>query len=184
MRDLKPGEVSFEPWAAELYKRRNDTFSRDNPMIRCLPPGVPQLDAYTHPYKIVQTSDLIVVLYESFTMFRQIFLDGRELPKDPQPSWMGYSIGRWDGDVLVVESSGFTDQSWLNGSGHPHSDAMHVTERFTRRNLGHMEIEVVIDDPKTYTKPIQYVQPQVLLADTDLIEYICTENAKPVDRSR
>ena len=184
MRDLKPDEVSFQPWAAELYKRRNDNSRRDNPMIRCLPPGVPRLDAYTHPYKIVQTSDLIVILYESFTMFRQIFLDGRELPKDPQPSWMGYSTGRWDGDVLVVESSGFTDQSWLDGSGHPHSDAMHVTERFRRRDLGHMEVEVVIDDPKAYTKPIHYVQPQVLLADTDLIEYICTENAKPVDRSR
>src|SRR5688572_13511121 len=106
-RDFKPEDVPFQPWAEALYKQRNANFRRDNPLIRCLPAGVPRLDAYTHPYKIVQTPELIVVLYEAATMFRQIFVDGREHPKDPQPSWMGYSIGRWDGDVLVVETVGF-----------------------------------------------------------------------------
>jgi hypothetical protein len=183
-RDLKPGEVPFQPWAAALYKERNDNSRRDNPLIRCQPAGIPRLNAYTHPYKIVQTRELIVVLYESLTMFRQIFLDGREHPKDPQPTWMGYSVGRWDGDVLVVETVGFNDKTWLDGAGHPHSDAMRVTERFRRRDVGHMDIDIVIDDPKAYTKPLRYVQPQVLLPDTDLIEYVCAENVKPIVRTQ
>lgn len=184
LRDIRPDDEPMQPWAAELYKQRNANFRRDNPLIRCLPAGVPRLNAYTHPYKIVQTPELIVILYESQTMFRQIFMDGRSLPQDPQPSWMGYSVGRWEGDVLIVESSGFNDQTWLDGSGHPHSDAMRLTERFRRHDVGRMDIEIVVDDPKTYTRPVRYVQPQVLLPDTDLIEYICTENAKEVFRPR
>ena len=183
-RDLKPEEVPFQPWAAALYKQRNDNFRRDNPLIRCLPAGVPRLIAYTHPYKIVQTPELIVILYEAATMFRQIFLDGRQLPKDPQPSWMGYSVGRWEGDVLVVETIGFNDKTWLDGSGHPHSEEMRLSERFTRRDFGHLDIAVVIDDPKTYTKPLTYVQPQVFMADTELIEFVCAENAKEIVRPR
>jgi hypothetical protein len=183
-QDLKPGEVPFRPAAEALYKERNANFRRDNPSIRCLPAGVPRLDAYTHPYKIVQTPELIVILYESHTMFRQIFVDGRELPKDPEPSWMGYSVGRWESDVLVVETVGFNDKTWLDGAGHPHSDEMHLTERFKRHDAGHMDIDIVIDDPKAYTKPLRYVQPQALLPDTDLIEFICAENAKEVFRPR
>jgi hypothetical protein len=179
MRDFK-GAVPFQPWAAELFKQRQANRMRDNPMIRCLPAGVPRLDAYSHPYKIVQTRDLIVVLYESQTLFRQIFLDGRAHPADPEPTWLGYSIGRWDGDTLVVETVGFNDKTWLDGFGHPHSDAMKLTERFRRRDVGHMDIEVTIDDPKAYTQPIRYLQPQLLVTDGDLIEYICNENMKPV----
>jgi hypothetical protein len=183
-RDVKPEDVPFQPSAAKLYKERRDNLLRDNPLIRCLPAGVPRLDAYTHPYKIIQTPDLVVILYESQTMFRQIFVDGREFPEDPQPSWMGYSVGRWDGDVFVVETIGFNDQTWLDGFGHPHSEKMRLTERFKRRDLGHMDIEIVIDDPGSYTKPIAYVQPQVLLPDTELLEYICAENAKEVGPAR
>jgi hypothetical protein len=172
--------VPFQPWAAELFRQRQANKMRDNPMIRCLPAGIPRLDAYSHPYKIVQTPDLMVVLYESQTLFRQIFTDGRAHPKDPEPSWLGYSIGKWDGDTLVVETTGFNDKTWLDGFGHPHSDAMKVTERFRRRDFGHMDIEIVIDDPKAYTKPLRYLQPQRLEPDTELIEYICNENAKPV----
>ena len=179
MRDFK-GATPFLPWAAELYKERQANKLRDNPMIRCLPAGVQRLNAYSHPYKIVQTPELIVVLYESQTLFRQIFLDGRSHPKDPEPSWLGYSVGRWEGDELVVETIGFNDKAWLDGFGHPHSEAMKLTERFRRRDLGHMEIAVTIDDPKAYTQPIRYVQPQHLEPDTELIEYICNENAKPV----
>jgi hypothetical protein len=178
--DLKPGEVPFTPWAAAIYKERNANLRRGNPLIRCLPAGVPRLDAYSHPYKIVQTPDLIVILYESLTMFRQIHLDGRALPEDPQPAWMGYSIGRWEGDVLVVESAGFNDLTWLDGAGHPHSEQMHLTERFKRRDVGHLDVEVLINDPKAYTKPLKYSQPQELLPDTELLEYICAENAKEV----
>ena len=178
--DYPPSEVPFQPWARDLYKSRNDNLRRDNPLIRCLPAGVPRLNAYTHPYKMVQTRDLVVVLYESMTTFRQIFVDGRQLPKDPEPAWMGYSVGRWDADVLVVESSGFNDQTWLDGAGHPHSDAMHLTERFVRRDFGHMDIEITIDDPKAYTKPLRYTQPQLLQADTELIEYVCGENSRTI----
>jgi hypothetical protein len=178
LRDHKVPPMT--PWASEIFKQRNDNKLQDNPMIRCLPAGVPRLDAYTHPFKIVQTRDLIVILYESQTTFRQVFLDGRAHPKDPEPSWYGYSTGKWEGDVLVVETIGFNDKTWLDGFGHPHSEAMRLTERFRRRDVGHMDIEVAIDDPKAYTTPIRYVQPQDLMVDGELIEYICNENAKPV----
>ena len=171
--------MPFTPWGAAIYKQRNDNLRRDNPLIRCLPAGVPRLNAYSHPYKIVQTPAVMVVLYESLTMFRQIFLDGRALPKEPQPSWFGYSVGRWEGDVLVVESIGFNDRTWLDGAGHPHSDQMRLTERFRRIDTGHMDIEVTINDPKAYTKPLKYTQPQELMPNADLLEYVC-ENAKAV----
>lgn len=179
MRDFKNG-APFQPWAADLFKQRQANKLRDNPSIQCLPLGVPRLVAYSHPYKIIQTPDLVVILYESQTLFRQIFLDGREHPKDAEPTWLGYSTGKWDGDTLVVETSGFNDKTWLDGLGHPHSDAMKVTERFTRRSIGSMDIEVIVDDPKAYTQQIRYIQPQELLPDSDLIEYVCNENAKPV----
>lgn len=182
MRDFKA--PPFQPWAAEVFKQRQANKLRDNPRIRCLPTGVPGLVAYTHPYKIVQTTDLLLILYESQTLFRQIFMDGRAHPKDPEPTWMGYSVGRWEGDTLVIDTIGFNDKTWLDGMGHPHSEAMKVTERLRRRDAGHMDIEVVIDDPKAYTQTIRYVQPQQLLPEDDLIEYVCNENAKPVGPGR
>jgi hypothetical protein len=178
LRDYKVAPMTA--WAAGIYKQRNDDKLQGSPMIRCLPAGVPRLDAYPAPFKIVQTRDLVVILYESQTLFRQIFLDGRAHPKDPQPTWLGYSIGKWDGDILVVETVGFNDKTWLDGLGHPHSEAMRLTERFRRRDFGHMDIEITIEDPKAYTTAIRYVQPQALLVDGELIEYICNENAKPV----
>ena len=176
-RDLKPEDVPFQPWAEALYRQRAARFWTDNPLIRCLPVGVPRLDAYTHPYKILQTPGVIVVLYEAAT-FRQIFTDGRALPVDPQPAWMGYSIGRWEGDTLVVDTIGVNDNSWLDGSGHPHSGAMHLIERFQSDSVGHMDIQVTVDDPKTYTRPLTYTQRQELLPDTDLLEFVCNENEK------
>ena len=177
-RDRK--EVPFTPWAAKVFEQRQANKLRDNPMIKCQPAGVPRLNHYTHPFKIVQTPELIVILYESQTTFRQIFMDGRPLPTDPEPAWYGYSIGRWEGQTLVVESAGFNDKTRLDGFGHPHSEHMRLTERFTRRNLGLMDVEMSIDDPKAYTEIVKYVQPHRLLADTELLEYICNENAKPV----
>ena len=182
-KDLRPEEVPFQPWAAALHKQRVANSFKDNPMLQCLPAGVPRLNAYTHPQKIVQTPGLIVVLYESMTLFRQIFIDGRELPRDPQPTWFGYSVGKWEGDTLVVHTTGLNDKTWLDGSGHPHSEAMQLVERFTRRDVGRMDIEITIDDPKTYTKPLTYTQRQLLLPDTELIEYICNENfQKPLGK--
>ncbi len=175
-RDVPQRDTLMTPAAAAIHQARVANNLRDNPAIRCLPLGVPRLDSYTHPFKIVQTPGLVLVLYESQTLFRQIFTDGRRLPEDPQPAWLGYSVGRWEGDTLVVQTAGFTDQTWLDGGGHPHTEAMRLTERFTRRNVGQLDIEVTIDDPASYTRPITYTQRQSLQVDGELIEYICNEN--------
>ena len=142
---------------------------------------MPRAYALTQPYKIVQAPELVVILHENGTLYRQIFLDGRPHPTNAQPAWMGYSIGRWEGDDLV-ETVGFNDQTWLDGTGHPHTERMRLTERFTRRTVGRMDLEITIDDRDTYTRPIRYVQPQALLPDGELIEYVCAENLKPVRR--
>ena len=133
-RDVPDRATLMLPWADALYKARAANQFLDNPQIRCLPAGVPRIHALTQPYKIVQTPDLVVALYENGTVYRQVFLDGRPHPTNPQPAWLGYSIGRWDGDALVVETVGFNDQTWLDGTGHPHSARMRLTERFVRRN--------------------------------------------------
>ena len=133
-----------------------------------------------HPFKVVHTPSLVVLLYETSTnqTFRQVFLDGRPLPKDPQPTWLGYSVGRWEGDTLVVETTGFNGRAWIDtSSGHPQTEAARVTERFTRKDFGHMVIEITIDDPKAYLKPWTAKVPINLLADSDLIETFC-ENEK------
>jgi hypothetical protein len=121
---------------------------------------------------------VIAMLYEQDTSFRQIFIDGRKLPADLQPAWLGYSVGKWDGDTLVVDTAGFNDRSWLDAFGHPHSESMRVTERFHRRDFGHMEVQITVDDPTMYTKPFTIKINQRLLPDTDLIESFCLENEK------
>ena len=176
--DLAPQDLVFQPWAAALFKQRTDGFGKDDPISRCLPLGVPRRDADALPFKIVQTRGLMILLQEGDASFRQVFLDGRPLPKDPQPSWMGYSVGTWDGDALVVETVGLRDQGWLDGLGHPHSDALRVVERFRRRDFGHMEIQITIDDPKAYQKPFSYTQQYRLTPDNELLENICLENER------
>jgi hypothetical protein len=176
--DLKPEDVPIEPWAAAVFKERLDSQGTLDPTSRCQPTGVPAADAIPIPYKIIQTPRTLLVLYEENSIFRQIFLDGRPLPKDAEPRWMGYSAGRWEGDTLVVESAGFRDRGWLDRLGHPHSDGLHVIERFRRPDIGHLEIAVTINDPKTYRTPLTYTLRQTLLADEDLLEYFCTENEK------
>ena len=130
------------------------------------------------PYKIVQTPGLIVMLYERETVFRQVHTDGRKLPDDPQPAWFGYSVGRWDGDTLVVDTAGFNERGWLDARGHTHSDALHLSERFHRADFGHMELQITVDDPKTYTRPFTIRLNQELLPGSDLIEYFCSENER------
>lgn len=180
-RDLKPGEVPFQPWAEALYKQRRETQSKDDPTGWCVPGGVPRSDAVPYPFKALHAPGLVAILYEAVHSFRQIFLDGRELPKDANPTWLGYSVGRWDGDTLVVESRGFVENSWLDNFGHPGTEMLHVTERFRRRDFGHMEIQVTIDDPKAYTKPWTITMPMTLIPDTELLEYICSENNKDIE---
>ena len=122
--------------------------------------------------------DEVVILYEAFTTFRQVFMDGRALPEDPQPAWNGYSVGRWDGDALVIETAGFNDLTWLDNAGTPHSEALHVTERFHRRDIGHLDIQITVDDPKTFLHPFTVTEHEHLLPDTGLLEMICSENNK------
>jgi hypothetical protein len=176
--DLKPEEVPFQPWAAKLFQERAANLAKDRPTGWCLPHGVPdQMAVAGYPFKLIQTPVVLVILFEEMTHFRQIFTDGRALPKDPNPALLGYSIGHWDADTLVVDSAGFDDRSWLDDPGHPHTDALHVTERFRRADFGHLEVRITIDDPKAYTKPWSVVERFEFMADTDLIENLC-ENEK------
>jgi hypothetical protein len=170
--DLKPEEI--RPWAAALYKQREDDFRRESDGIDCLPPGPKAgIGLGPFPVKIVQTANLVVVLYEYETIFRQVFTDGRALPEDPNPTWMGYSVGRWDGDTLVVTTAGYNDRTTLDLAGHPHTEALRVTERYQRRDVGHLEVQVTFDDPKAYTRPWTLPLEFTLIPDGQLIEYVC-----------
>jgi hypothetical protein len=175
--DLKPGDLQMQPWAEELFKQRETgNLSALDPDANCLPQGVPKINSTPLPFKIYQEPNVVVVLYEAFDQFRQLFMDGRQLPKDANPQWFGYSVAHWDGDTLVVESSGFNGKAWLDQVGHPSTEALRVTERFTRRDFGHMNVVSTIDDPKAYKKPWSYTQPLSLLAETELLELVCNEN--------
>jgi hypothetical protein len=166
------------PAAAEVYKHRVETFGWNRPMTYCMPHGVP--DAMTVPglpFKILQMPGVTVLLFEEFHMYRQIHTDGRKLPVDPEPAWYGFSIGRWEGDTFVAETAGFREGSWLDNSGHPHSDALRTTERFRRVNFGHMELDVTIDDPKDYSRPWNSAKMHFTLQpDTELLEHFCENN--------
>jgi hypothetical protein len=176
--DFKPDEAPLLPAAAAQLRQRSKTFTTESPISHCLPEGLPIVEIAPAPYKILQTPGLTVMLYERDTTFRQIYTDGRKLPDDPQPSWLGYSVGKWDGDSLVVETAGFNDRGWLDARGHAHSDALRMTERFHRLDFGHMEVLLTIDDPKTYARPFTIRLKQRLLPDSDLLESYCVENEK------
>jgi hypothetical protein len=173
-------EVPFQPWAEKLYNERRSNLGKDDPEARCMPQGVPKVNTLPYPFKIFNLPGEVVILYEMYYLHRQIFTDGRQLPKEfLSPSWMGYSVGKWEGDDFVVETAGFNDQMWMDTNGHPHTDALHVTERFQRKDFGHMEVHVTIDDPKAYTKPWSAVIKQHLLPDTELLEFVCEKNLDP-----
>jgi hypothetical protein len=178
LSDFKPQEAPMLPAAAASFLQRAENFSNESPLSHCLPEGMPLVEMAPAPYKIVQTPGLTLMLYERDTTFRQVYTDGRKLPDDPQPSWLGYSVGKWDGDSFVVDSAGFNDRGWLDARGHTHSEALHLTERFHRLDFGHMELQLTIDDPKTYTRPFTVRLKQRLRPDSDLLEYYCAENEK------
>ena len=177
LSDFPPDQEPLTPAGTEIL-RRNTQPGVTGPNLRCLPDGVPHADVLPEPFKIIQTPSEIVVLYEVETIFRQIFTDGRKFPADPSPVWLGYSIGRWEGDTLVVETIGFNDLSWLDARGHGHSEDMRVEERFHRRDFGHLEVSVTITDPKVFTKPVTIKFVEELLPDTDVYEHICSENER------
>ena len=180
LADFKPGEEPMRPETAAMLRQRMQGLGKDNPSARCLPGGVP-FSSLIAPFKMIQTPDEIVVLIEDNNPPRQIYTDGRKLPEDPDPTWMGYSVGQWQGDTLVVDTIGVTDRSWLDAFGHPRSESMHITERFLRVDFGDMEVEVTVDDSKMYTKPFTIKYPVHLMPDTDILESICAENER--DRS-
>ena len=172
-------EVIFRPAAEALFLKRAVDLRRDNPVTHCLPPGPSAIFAAgaTRLYRIIQSPNVIALLYE-LGPFRQIYTDGRPLPQDPNPTWMGYSVGHWERDTLVVESAGFNDRTWLDMVGHPHSEHLRVTERFHRVDFGHMQVQVIYDDPETLTKPLAVSVGVNYAADTDMLEYVCNENEK------
>jgi len=174
--DFKPEDSPMRPEAATILRNRSQL---DRPSLHCLPWSIPTSTLFSPVHKIVQTPGLIVMMLEVDSgATRQIYTDGRKLPVDPEPAWYGYSVGKWDGDTLVVETAGFNDKSWLDSMGHPHSTAMRVTERYRRRDFGHMDVETTIDDPKMYTRPFTIKVTQLLQPDTDILEYLCTENER------
>ena len=179
--DLPPGTVQMTPEGARLYKERQDNLSKDDPVGYCLYPGVPQMNAVPYPYNILQTPGQITILYEAFRTFREIFTDGRAHPQDPNPAWFGYSIGHWEGDTLVVETMGLNGKTWVDTGGHPSTDKLRVTERWRRRDFGHIELETTVDDPGSYLKPWTVKYELRLMPDTELLEYLCTENNKDVE---
>ena len=180
-----PGGLPFQPWALALKKQRMADNMMDNPDAHCLPMGNMQLYTHPQPRKIIQTPSIVVILYEGNAGIRQIHTDGRPLPNnDPQPWWFGYSTGKWVGDTLVVETTGFRDGGWLDVNGSPLTDAAKMTERFTRVNYGNLDIEVTVDDPKAYTRPWTVTITNEIMLDTELIEFICLENEKSAEHFR
>ena len=178
---LKLGEtLPMQPWAAELTKKR---LSKDDPEANCLPTGVPRVAPY--PWKILQTPSVIVFLFEgNIHSYRQIFMDGRPHPKDLDPTWYGDSRGHWEGDTLIVDTIGFNDKFWFDFAGHPHTEKLHVVERYRRPDLGHLDDEVTIDDPGAYTRPFTVRSTHRLLPNDELIEYVCQENEKDTPHLR
>jgi hypothetical protein len=164
---------------AALLKQRRDNNSKDNPEAHCLPMGIVQFHTQGAPRKFIQTPGVLVILYEASSGLRQIFTDGRSLPgNDPQPWWYGYSVGKWEGDTLVVETTGFRDGGWLDINGTPLSDRAKLTERFHRVTYGRMEIDITIEDAKFYTRPWTVRVNQRIMPDQELIEFICLENQR------
>ena len=169
-------KAPYQTWAADLVAKRKADNSKDNPDAHCLPMGIMQMNAHPYPRKIIQTPSEVLIVYEgSGTTVREIFLDGRPLPKDPDPWWNGYSTGHWEGDTLVVETSGLIDDGWLDVVGSPLTSAAKLTERFRRLNYGSLDLTVTIDDPKAYTKPFNAEVHYHVMLDTQLIEFVCID---------
>ena len=171
--DLKAADM--QPWAQALLRQRAANFAKDNPRYRCLPEGPGYSTGAGGMKKFLQTPTMIVILNEDLT-YRQIFMDGRALENNPNPSWMGYAVGHWEGDTLVVESSGFNDRTWLL-DGYPHTEALRVTERYRRIDFGHLEIAVTFQDPDAYSKAWTVPVRAQLAADTEMLESVCNENS-------
>src|SRR5262245_20486622 len=173
---VKPEDEPLRPEAVALMRQRRASGEDYQPMY-CLPTSLPG-SALVLAFKMIQARSEIVVIPGTGDPPRQIYTDGRSLPKDPDPSWTGHSVGRWEGDTLVVDTVGIHTRAWVDGFGHPRSEGMRITERYRRRDFGHAELEVTLDDPKYYTRPFGFKTTLTLLPDTDVLEYVCNENEK------
>jgi hypothetical protein len=171
---LRLDEQPLRPEAIAIMKQRATLAP---PPSYCLPAGIPA-GMFVHAFKMIQAPQEIVILLEDGDPPRQIYSDGRSLPLDPQPSWMGYSVGKWQGDTLAVDTIGFNEASWLDTSGHPRSELMRIRERYRRRDFGHMDLEVTLEDPKYYTRPFTINTQLKLIPDSDVLEFVCGENEK------
>jgi hypothetical protein len=176
--DMTPEDVPEKPEAAKLRAERMKNGTRPNPSVFCLPMGIPVNNFLVEVVKFIQAPKEIVVIYEVDGSYRQIYTDGRPLSKDMSPSWLGYSTAHWDGDTLVVETEGFNDRTWLDMTGHSHSEALHLTERYHRRDYGHMDVEMTFNDPVMYTRPFTIKFTHELIPDSDILEAYCNENEK------
>jgi len=172
---LKNGEeLPLQPWAEKIARER---MSKDDPEAQCLPAGVPRQAPY--PWRILQTATHLFFLFEgNIHSYRQIFLDGRKHPQDPNPTWYGHSIGRWEGDTLVVDSVGFNDRFWFDFAGHPHTEQLHIIERYRRPDVDRLDYEITVEDPGAYTKPFTLYGHSTYQHGDELMEYICNENNK------
>jgi hypothetical protein len=180
--DIGDDQVPYQPWARRLFdERKGGLHSGEDPDAHCLPQGVPKLDFVSYPWKLIETPNSVVILYETFTFWRQIFTDGRTVDSTAKPAWMGYSTGRWEGDTLVVDTRGFNGKVWLDQLGRPTTDRLRVTERFTRTHFGHLRIDVTIDDAGAYTAPWSASQVVHLRPGWEPLEFICGENNKDVE---
>ena len=179
-----PGGLPYQPRAAALVKEREANGHWDDPHVRCLPDNPPRTWGMPHLTKIVHSPKLLVMLYEVNAMYRQIFTDGRPLPEDPTPGWNGYSTAHWEGDALVVTTAGFRDELWIDMRGSPMSSAATMTERLRRPTYGTLEVQITVDDPKTYTRPWTVSMNQGIELDTELIDEFCLENEKSYSRMK
>jgi hypothetical protein len=180
--NLPGGKLPYRPAAEKLMNERHAVLAIDDHHVRCLPDNQPRHWTLPHLTKIIHTPKLLAMLYEVNAMYRQVFIDGRPFPQDMNPSWTGYSVGHWEGDSLVVETRGFRDDLWADTWGSPMSDQTKMTEKFTRKNFGSMEIAVTIDDPKNYTMPFTVILNETLEPDTELADEVCAEGEKDYDR--
>jgi hypothetical protein len=178
IQDVKDESI-FRPAAEAVFLKNVADFHRDDPVTNCLPGGPSEI--LSSMYRIIQSPTVVALLYEGgMGRYRQIYLDGRQLPKDPNPTWLGYSVGHWEGDTLVVESAGFNNRTWLDRAGHPHSENLRVTERFRRIDFGHMQFQITYNDPETLTKPLSISLAVNYAADTDMLENVCNESDRKV----
>lgn len=172
--EIKREEEPLKPEAIAIVSKRR---GEPQPQARCLPMGAPSF-MMVRAFKTIQTPRELIMIGETPDPPRQIYLDGRGLPKDPDPTWLGTSVGKWEGDTLVVQTTGFKEEGWLDNAGHPRSEHMLITERYRRRDFGHLDLEIQYDDPKYYTRPFTNKTTLHLIPDSDIIEYVCMENEK------